>query len=141
MQYEITTNSAEETIEVAKNFSKELLLNEKILLYGELGSGKTTFIKGIAEGLNIKNYDEVVSPSFVIIREYKIDSKSLFHVDLYRIQDNDIFILREVDELIRTDELILIEWAERIKYTEFPHIKIKLEYINENSRIIKISHF
>lgn len=141
MEYEFTTNSTEETIEVAKEFGKTLLLNEKILLYGELGSGKTTFIKGVAKGLNIKDYDEVVSPSFVIIRQYKIDSKSLFHIDLYRIQDDDIFLLREVDELIRTDELILIEWAEKMKDIKFPHIKVNLEYINENSRKIKISYF
>ncbi len=138
MILEFITNSAEETIEVAKSFAKSLSKNEKILLYGELGSGKTTFIKGIAIGLNIKDSNEVVSPSFVLIKEYKINNKIIFHIDLYRIKEDDDFIKNELDYLLRSDRLVIIEWADRMKDIDFSHYKINLEYINENSRKITI---
>ncbi|OGF67435.1 MAG: tRNA (adenosine(37)-N6)-threonylcarbamoyltransferase complex ATPase subunit type 1 TsaE [Candidatus Fischerbacteria bacterium RBG_13_37_8] len=116
-----------------------LTANEKILLYGELGSGKTLFIKGLAAGFGMLNYNEVSSPSFVLIKEYHIKTVILYHVDLYRIADNDEYFYKDIDELIRSDDLVAIEWAEKLKETAFPHIKIHLEYLNETSRLITIT--
>ncbi len=136
----LISNSEDETFRFAANFAKELKGNEKILLVGELGSGKTIFVKGLAYGLGMKHYEEVSSPSFVLIKEYKINSKKLFHIDLYRIQEDDEFIFNDVYELIYSDELVIIEWAEKLKRIDFPHYKIEIEYKGEKQRAIKLNY-
>lgn len=173
------SNSPEETLDIAKQFAKKISGNEKLLLYGELGSGKTLFIKGIAAGLGMTNYNEVSSPSFVLIKEYHIKTKQdhschpnnfiknnktklpkstapsrseisssspvkkdiiiLYHVDLYRIAEDDEYFYKEIDELIRNDDLVAIEWAEKLQETAYTHTKIHLEYVDETSRSITIS--
>ena len=135
---EFISNSAEETLEFAAQLARSLTGNEKLLLFGELGAGKTLFIKGIAAGLGMNNYEEVSSPSFVLIKEYKINSKSLFHIDLYRIQENDSYFFADVYELIASDDLVAIEWAEKLPDYNFPHLKITIDYLSETSRKITV---
>lgn len=132
------SNSPEETFKFAVEFAKKLKGNEKLLLYGELGAGKTLFIQGLAYGLGMKNYMEVCSPSFVLIKEYKINEKNFYHIDLYRIQEKDDAFLDDLYELLYSDELIAVEWAEKIKNIEFPHIRIFIEYQEEQKRKITI---
>ena len=138
MQKEFISNSADETFAFAAKFSKTFAGNEKILLFGELGAGKTLFIKGIASGLGMTNYEEVSSPSFVLIKEYKIGTKSLYHIDLYRILQNDSDFFADVYELINSEELVAIEWAEKLPQSDFLHTSISIDYLTETTRKIKL---
>src|SRR3954468_18919259 len=110
----ITTHSEEETAAVGRDVAATLSAGDVLLLYGELGAGKTAFVRGLAEGLGIPR-EEVSSPTFTLIQEYRGGRLPLFHVDLYRIEDP-----REFDELgldeIAEGGVLAIEWAERLPH-------------------------
>ena len=105
------TNSEEATKNLAKKLAKKL--KGVIALIGELGSGKTTFVQGFAKGLGIK--EKIISPTFVLIRQHKIPdtSKTLYHIDLYRLENFMELGLPEI--LSNSDNIVLIEWAEKAK--------------------------
>jgi len=107
-----TTHSEEETAAVGRELAATLSAGDALLLYGDLGAGKTAFVRGLAEGLGVHR-DEVSSPTFTLIQEYRGGRLPLFHVDLYRIDDP-----RELDELgldeIAVDGVLAIEWAEKL---------------------------
>lgn len=135
----IITHSANETKEIGKNFSLTLIKSgyEKgiIFLEGGLGAGKTVFVKGFANGLDIKK--EVISPTFVFVTEYT-GILPLYHFDLYRIKN-----INELDELgffeyLDRKGFVLIEWAEKIENYVKPSIRINIEKISENEREIGI---
>ncbi len=108
----ITTQSEEETAAIGREVASTLSAGDVLLLYGDLGAGKTAFVRGLAEGLGIRR-DEVSSPTFTLIQEYRGGRLPLFHVDLYRIDDP-----REFDELgldeIAEDGVLAIEWADKL---------------------------
>src|SRR3954453_21215511 len=108
----ITTHSEEETTAVGRELAPTLSAGDVLLLYGDLGAGKTAFVRGLAEGLGVSR-EEVSSPTFTLIQEYRGGRLTLFHVDLYRIEDP-----REFDELgldeIAEDGVLAIEWAEKL---------------------------
>jgi tRNA threonylcarbamoyladenosine biosynthesis protein TsaE len=108
----VTTQSENETAAVGRELAPTLSAGDVVLLYGDLGAGKTAFVRGLAEGLGIRR-DEVSSPTFTLIQEYRGGRLPLFHVDLYRIEDP-----REFDELgleeIAEDGVLAIEWAEKL---------------------------
>lgn len=130
------TRSKKETKDLAKKLAKKL--TGVIALIGELGSGKTTFAQGFAEGLEIK--EKIISPTFVLIRQHKIPNskKILYHIDLYRIEDIKSLGL---DELWSNKEnIVLIEWAEKIKKLlpkNTTYIQFKI--LSENKRQIIIN--
>jgi tRNA threonylcarbamoyladenosine biosynthesis protein TsaE len=133
---EVITKNADETKKLGKSFSARLKPGDVIGLSGELGSGKTTFIQGVAEGLGIKA--RVNSPTFIIMREYG----SLYHVDLYRLEEN---LEREVENLGLLDiisegrSIVIIEWAERIKKLLPQKTNwVNFENIKEDKRKISI---
>ncbi|MDA3938640.1 MAG: tRNA (adenosine(37)-N6)-threonylcarbamoyltransferase complex ATPase subunit type 1 TsaE [Spirochaetia bacterium] len=119
------SNSPGESIRIGKNLANKLKPGTIIALQGTLGSGKTTFVKGIALGLDIT--DEVTSPTYTIISEYsgKID---LFHMDLYRIESYEEFELLGTDEFMYSKNITIIEWSEKIT-----------EYLPDNTIFISIS--
>ncbi|OIP23133.1 tRNA (adenosine(37)-N6)-threonylcarbamoyltransferase complex ATPase subunit type 1 TsaE [bacterium CG06_land_8_20_14_3_00_33_50] len=141
---EIITKNSKATQEFANNFAKNLNSGDILALVGDLGGGKTTFTKGLAYGLGI-NEKEVSSPTFTLIREYKIKNnpniKKLFHLDLYRLHSEKEAEELGLHELFEDKSaIIVIEWADRIKnllpdYTEW----LKFEFIDENTRKIIIS--
>src|SRR3954466_16147064 len=108
----MTTHSEEETATVGRELAAALSAGDVLLLSGDLGAGKTAFVRGLAEGLGVSR-DEVSSPTFTLIQEYRGGRLPLFHVDLYRIDDP-----REFDELgldeIADDGVLAIEWAEKL---------------------------
>ena len=107
-----TTQTELETAAIGRALAASLSAGDVVLLYGDLGAGKTAFVKGLAEGLGAPQ-DEVSSPTFTLMQEYRGGRLTLFHVDLYRLDDP-----REIDDLgleeIAADGVLAIEWAEKL---------------------------
>ncbi|OGC10836.1 tRNA (adenosine(37)-N6)-threonylcarbamoyltransferase complex ATPase subunit type 1 TsaE [candidate division WOR-1 bacterium RIFOXYC2_FULL_37_10] len=132
----ITTERASETIELGKKIGASLKENDVVALFGELGSGKTTFSQGIAKGLLIKDY--VISPTFILINEYK-GRIPLYHIDLYRLEKIDDIKDLGIEEYFYKNGVCLIEWAERLGPLLPKNAKIiEFEIIEENKRMINI---
>ena len=133
----ITTHSEEETAAVGRELAPTLAAGDVLLLYGDLGAGKTAFVRGLAEGLGVSR-DEVSSPTFTLIQEYRGGRLTLFHVDLYRIEDP-----REFDELgldeIAEDGVLAIEWAERLPDPPQEAVRVSIEHVGETERRVVIS--
>lgn len=138
MSYQFETSSAEETIEVGKQLSALLPERGAVLLIGNLGAGKTTLVKGIAQARGAAEPEEVSSPTFPLIHEYG-DPPRVFHVDLYRLETEEEVLSLGLDEYLDRRGLTLIEWGER-----FPGLwpqgtpRIKLEYLGEDLRRIRL---
>jgi len=114
MQKQFETHSAEETIELGRQFAPLLRDSGIVLLRGDLGSGKTTLVKGIAEGFAAAEQEDVTSPTFTLVHEYRGPERNLFHIDLYRIETVRELETLGLDDLIRDEgSLLLIEWGEK----------------------------
>lgn len=139
------TNSFEETQKLGEDFARSLLAGSKgeafntVALYGDLGSGKTTFVQGLAKGLGIKQ--RIISPTFVIVRSYKLEVMSFYHIDLYRTEnEKDIDGLGLEEILSNPQNITVIEWAEKLKnYLPKKRIDAYFFYENENERKINFS--
>ena len=109
----IITTSSIETKDFAKDLAKETPVGTIVALIGDLGSGKTTFAQGFAEGLDI--YETIVSPTFKLVSEYDGEKCKLIHVDTYRLDSIEDFLNICGEDIIRTPgAIILIEWADKI---------------------------
>ena len=128
------SNSEAETREIGFRLGKKIKRGDVVCLYGELGSGKTTMVKGIARALGISERD-ITSASFSIIVEYDSDIP-FYHIDLYRVENDEVASLG-LHEYIGREGISVIEWAERAE-KEIPdnRIKVTLKYTGENSREI-----
>ncbi len=114
MTRDFTTSSAEETIALGRELAGHLKDFHVVLLRGDLGAGKTTLIKGIAEGFNAAERDDVTSPTFTLVHEYRGPERALFHIDLYRIDtDRELATLGLDDLLLEAGNILLIEWGEK----------------------------
>lgn len=132
------TNSAFETEKFGEKLAKKVKKGGIIALYGELGSGKTTFVRGLARGLGIKK--RVLSPTFIFIRPYKINSKILYHIDLYRINKFEETRGLGLEEILsKPKNIVVIEWAEKVKkILPKKRIDIHFNYLDENKRKITL---
>ena len=137
-----TTRNEVETAAVGRALAATLSAGDVVLLYGDLGAGKTAFVKGLAEGLGVAR-DEVSSPTFTLMQEYRGGRITLFHVDLYRLDD-----AREVDDLgldeIADDGVLAIEWAEKLPRPGAARqrgraIDVRIEQGEGDERTIRIS--
>lgn len=139
MKGEFISGSPEETIELGERLSRGLRLGDCLALIGELGAGKTTLVKGLARGLGIAE-DEVRSPTFILIREYRAGRLPLFHVDAYRIARAEELVEIGLEEYLLSDEgVTVIEWADRVSSIIPPGcIRIDLKIISEGERRISI---
>ena len=135
---EFLTKSSDETIALGKKIGAKLKPGDIVGFYGELGSGKTTMIKGVAIGFGVKEQDIVKSPSFIMVNEYK-GRYPIYHIDLYRIKNAEEILSIGFDEYLYGNGICLIEWAEKAE-KELPDktIKIELEVVNLEKRKIKI---
>lgn len=138
MNEEIITNCFEETQKLGEKIGSDLKKGTILALFGELGSGKTTFVQGLAKGLGIKR--RIISPTFIIIRKYQISN--FYHIDLYRIEEEDIGELGLIEILKDKSSIIAIEWAEKLgKLLPKKRIEIHFEYLGENKREIKVEKY
>jgi tRNA threonylcarbamoyladenosine biosynthesis protein TsaE len=110
---EHTTSSPEETIELGRQLASQVNAPMLVLLRGDLGAGKTTLVKGIAEGFHAAKQEDVTSPTFTLVHEYRATDVTLYHIDLYRIDTQKELDTLALDDLISNDSILLIEWGEK----------------------------
>ncbi len=139
-----TTQTESETAAIGRALAASLSAGDVVLLYGDLGAGKTAFVKGLAEGLGAPR-DEVSSPTFTLMQEYRGGRLTLFHVDLYRLDDP-----REIDDLgleeIAADGVLAIEWAEKLPPSRAQRfggpgsqaVVVRIEHCDSDARSITI---
>ena len=139
---EIITNSAAETVVLGKKIGALLKGGEVFALIGNLGTGKTHLIKGIALGLEAHDPDQVSSPTFVLVNEYygRDGLVHIYHIDAYRIETLAEFTSLGFEEYCRPDSVVLIEWADKIlpALDGVECIRLQLEHVSENQRKISI---
>jgi tRNA threonylcarbamoyladenosine biosynthesis protein TsaE len=137
---EFTTHSAEETTALGRELAAMMLPPKLVLLRGDLGAGKTTLVKGIAAGFGAATEDEVTSPTFTLVHEYRGPTATLYHIDLYRVDTQREIETLGLDDLMAEDSILLIEWGEKFaRFRDERDIEISLERIGENERIIRVS--
>ena len=133
MDYKFSSHNLEDTMELAQNLEAEKFENMVICLDGELGSGKTVFVKGFAQSLGID--EDITSPTFNIIKEDQSGEMPLYHMDVYRLEDTNDEI--GVEEYFEKGGICIIEWSEMIK-DKLPEerLEIKFKIIDENKRLL-----
>ena len=136
MTSEILTHSEEETGAVGERLGATLRAGDVVLLYGELGAGKTAFVRGLARGLGASP-DDVSSPTFTLIQEYA-GRVTLYHVDLYRLEPKEIPDLG-LEDLVLGDGVVAIEWADRWPGRPDDVVEVTIEHVGEDERSIRIS--
>ena len=130
------THSEEETQELARRFAETLKPGDVVLLSGNLGAGKTAFARGLAAGLGI-DPGEVSSPTFTIVHEYRGGRLTLYHVDLYRLDQAATTDLG-LEEMGIADGVLAIEWPERLSHPLPGALMVRMEFVNEQSRRITL---
>ena len=137
MTKSLTTTSELETAGVGRTLSASLNAGDVVLLLGDLGAGKTAFVRGLAEGLGIPG-EQVSSPTFTIVQEYRGGRLPLFHVDLYRLDD-----AREIDDLgldeIAAEGVLAIEWAEKLTRPIANAVTVRIDHAAGDGRVITLT--
>ena len=138
MDYKFTSRSIDDTMELAENIESEKFPGMVICLDGELGSGKTVFVKGFAKSLGIT--ETITSPTFSLIKEYNSGEMPLYHMDVYRIEDNKGTI--GFDDYFNSDAISIIEWSDMIE-EELPkeRLNITFKVIDENTRVLVLKPY
>ena len=140
MTREFTTKSPEETIALGLELATLLSPPKLVLLKGDLGAGKTTLVKGIAQGFQAAAEEDVTSPTFTLIHEYRGPSATLYHIDLYRIDTQRELDTLAVDDLMGENALVLIEWGEKfMRFERERDVEITLERISDRERRIRVT--
>jgi tRNA threonylcarbamoyladenosine biosynthesis protein TsaE len=133
---EILTSSEEETAAAGASLGASLQAGAVLLLYGNLGAGKTAFVRGLAEGLGI-NTDDVTSPTFTLVHEYRGGRLPLIHVDLYRLDRAELDEIG-LDEALAASGVVAIEWAERLVRLIPRAVEIEISDRGGDARSIRI---
>jgi tRNA threonylcarbamoyladenosine biosynthesis protein TsaE len=136
---EMITHSPEETIALGRELVALLAPPKLVLLRGDLGAGKTTLVKGIAAGFDAAVEEDVTSPTFTLIHEYRGPRANLFHIDLYRIDTQRELETLALDDLRSNDSVLLIEWGEKFpRLLRERDLEISLERDGDDKRRIRI---
>ena len=132
--YKYTSHNEQETMELAQNIESEKFPNMVICLKGELGSGKTVFVKGFAQSLGID--ENITSPTFNLVKEYQTGELPLYHMDVYRLEDGDDGTIGLSDYFTKGG-ITIIEWSDIIK-DSLPEerLEIKFKVIDEENRVL-----
>jgi len=134
-----TTHSAEETTKLGRALAAELNPGTVVLLRGDLGAGKTTLVKGIAEGFHAAKAEDVTSPTFTLIHEYRGPAVTLYHIDLYRIDTQRELDTLALDDLMTPQSILLIEWGEKFaRFAKERDVEIAIEHQGGDDRVITV---
>ncbi len=134
---EFVTHSPAETQRLGARLAVPALPGDVIALQGELGTGKTQFVKGLARGLGVR--ESVHSPTFILANEYRSGRMPLFHVDAYRVESASEAIGFGLEDYLNDAGLTVVEWAERIRSALPPeHLWIEFDYVEQDARRISI---
>ena len=138
MDYKFISRKEEDTLALAQNIESEKFPGMVICLNGELGSGKTIFVKGFAHALGIE--ENITSPTFNIVKEYKDGEAPLNHMDVYRLEDNVGSF--DFDDYFDGEAITIIEWAELVK-DALPDERLDLTFkvVDENTRVIVLTPY
>jgi tRNA threonylcarbamoyladenosine biosynthesis protein TsaE len=129
---EFITHSAEETVALGRWLAGMLAPPKLVLLRGNLGAGKTTLVKGIAEAFQAASAEDVTSPTFTLIHEYRGPEVNLYHIDLYRIDTARQLESLALDDLIAANSILLIEWGEKFeRFEREQDVEIALTRVDE----------
>jgi tRNA threonylcarbamoyladenosine biosynthesis protein TsaE len=136
---EVVTHSAEETTAFGRTLADLLAPPKLVLLRGDLGAGKTTLIKGIAAAFEAASEEDVTSPTFTLVHEYRGPRANLFHIDLYRVDTPRELETLGLDDLVSEKSILLIEWGEKFpRFVRERDIEIRLERMADNERKIHV---
>jgi tRNA threonylcarbamoyladenosine biosynthesis protein TsaE len=147
---EIVTHSSEETIAKGREIAEKLRPPVLVLLKGDLGSGKTTLTKGIISGLGAAKEEDVTSPTFNLVHEFRIHNLAgnemnpnpckVYHVDLYRVESFHDLESLGLEDALSEKSIVIIEWPEHFTFrTDWPTVEIRLDHAGGDSRRIAIS--
>ena len=136
----VETHSAEETTDLGRRLSADIKAGTIVLLRGDLGAGKTTLVKGIAEGFQAALAEDVTSPTFTLIHEYRGPKVTLYHIDLYRIDTQRELDTLALDDLISVNSILLIEWGEKFeRFTRERDVEIAIEHLGGDDRRVTVA--
>ena len=139
MRREITTHSAEETMAFGRTLTELLAPPKLVLLRGELGAGKTTLVKGIAAALEAAAEEDVTSPTFTLVHEYRGPRVVVYHIDLYRVDTARELETLGLDDLRSDNSILLIEWGEKFpRFHNERDLEIDLQRMNQSDRRIQL---
>lgn len=136
MTGEFTTRSEAETAEVARQLARSLTAGSVVLLVGDLGAGKTAFVRGLAEGLGVPS-EQVSSPTFTLIQEYRGGRLPLYHADLYRLNDPREVVDLALDE-VGENGVLAVEWAEKLPRAMRGAVEVHIRHGEGDTRTITI---
>ncbi len=120
------SNSEQETLRIGEKIGRELHPPQVILLYGELGSGKTVLARGLAQGLGVKDPTAVHSPSFTLVNQYAGKEGTIYHLDFFRLEGlRDLYSLG-LEEILGSHSIVIIEWAEKLLLEAENPVKIRI---------------
>jgi tRNA threonylcarbamoyladenosine biosynthesis protein TsaE len=135
----VITNSPEETMETASKIAVSLEGGDLVALIGQLGTGKTVFVKGIAKGLGVDDHLYVNSPSFVVLKEYR-GNKDLYHFDVYRLEPESFCETMDYEKYFYGDGITVVEWADKIPdILPDEYLRVELSHENGNKRRFEFS--
>lgn len=136
----IQTGSADETTQFGRKLAQELRAGTIVLLRGDLGAGKTTLVKGIAEGFHAAQAEDVTSPTFTLIHEYRGPEVILYHIDLYRIDTQRELDTLALDDLMDAKNILLIEWGEKFeRFQRERDVEVAIEHLGGDKRGITVT--
>ena len=133
---ELVSRSEDQTMAIARDVAATLSAGDVLLLSGDLGAGKTAFVRGLAEGLGV-NPDDVSSPTFTLVHEYRGGRLALYHADLYRLERAATEDLG-LEEMGVADGVLAIEWPERLTHGPAGARSVRIEISGEDSRRISL---
>ncbi len=140
MIQQFVSRSPEETVALGKRLAEQLAPPKVVLLRGDLGAGKTTMVKGIAEAFEAAEQEDVTSPTFTLIHEYRGPKVNVYHIDLYRIDTQRELDTLALDDLMEDNSILLIEWGEKFeRFRKGRDVEIAIEHRGGDERQITLA--